>query len=90
MADETENQIPDIPNLTDSTAEVREQFRRTETERARVAAAAQGTIPRGMVGDPCGAVGGGEETHQQIHGERMKVSSRQARKGTGTGENIPK
>jgi hypothetical protein len=98
MADETENQIPDIPNLTDSTAEVREQFRRTETERARVAAAAQGTIPRGMVGDPCGAVGGAvgggggglEETHHQNHGERMKVSSRQACKGTGTGENIPK
>jgi hypothetical protein len=39
MADETENQVPDIPNLADTTAEaeVREQFRRTEAERARVA-----------------------------------------------------
>jgi hypothetical protein len=60
MADETENQIPDTPNLADSTAEaeVRKQFRRTKAERARVAAAAQGAITRGMVGDPRGAVGG--------------------------------
>jgi hypothetical protein len=33
MADKTENQIPDIPNLPDATAEVREQFRRTEAPR---------------------------------------------------------
>jgi hypothetical protein len=49
----------DVPNIPDATAEVlHEQFRRTEAERARLAAAAQGTIPRGMVGDPRGAVGG--------------------------------
>jgi hypothetical protein len=91
MANKTENQIPDVPNLPDATAEVREQFGRTEAERARVAAAAQGAIPRGMVVDPRGAVGGGgEERHQQIHGERMKVSSRQTRKGTGTGDYMPK
>jgi hypothetical protein len=41
-----------------SASEVHEQFRRSEAERVRLAAAAQGAIPRGMVGDPRGAVGG--------------------------------
>jgi hypothetical protein len=92
MADETENQVPNTPNQTESIheAEVREQFHRTEAERARMAtAAAQGAIPRGMVGDPRGAaggaVGGVEETHQQIHRERKMEVSGQTRKGTGTG-----
>jgi hypothetical protein len=61
MADETENQVPNIPNLTETIheAEVREQFRRTEAKRARMAtAAAQGAIPCGMVGEPRGAAGG--------------------------------
>jgi L-aminopeptidase/D-esterase-like protein len=58
MVDETESQISDVPNLTEASAEVHEQFRRTEAERVRLAAAAQGAIPRGMVGDSRGAVGG--------------------------------
>jgi hypothetical protein len=62
MADETENQVPNIPNLIETIHEtvvhVREQFRRTESERARMASAsAQGAIPCGMVGDPRGAAG---------------------------------
>jgi hypothetical protein len=58
MADETESQISDVPNLTDVVAsEVHEQFRRTEAERVRmVAAAAQGAVPWGAVG------GAGEST----------------------------
>jgi hypothetical protein len=60
MADDNESQISDVPNLTDAAAsEVHEQFQRTETERVRMAAAAaQGAVPRGMVGDPRGAVRG--------------------------------
>jgi hypothetical protein len=54
-----ESQTSDVPNLTETAAsEVHEQFRRTEAERVRMAAAAQGAIPRGAVGDPPGAVGG--------------------------------
>jgi hypothetical protein len=61
MADiDNESQISDVPNLTEAAAsEVHEQFRRTEAERVRVTAAAQGAILHGMVGDPRGAVGGG-------------------------------
>jgi hypothetical protein len=60
MADiDNDSQISDVPNLTEVAAsEVHEQFRRTEAERVRMAAATQGAIPRGMVGDPRGAVGG--------------------------------
>jgi hypothetical protein len=60
MADiDNDRQISDVPNLTETSAsEVHEQFRRTEAERVRLAAAAQGAIPRGAVGDPRGAVGG--------------------------------
>jgi hypothetical protein len=60
MADiDNESQISVVPNLTEAAAsEVHEQFRRTEAERVKVAAAAQGAIPRGMIGDPRGAVGG--------------------------------
>jgi hypothetical protein len=50
-----------IPNQTETIleAEVREQIRRTEAKRARMASeAAQGAIPRGMVGVPRGAAGG--------------------------------
>jgi hypothetical protein len=94
MADKTESQISDVPNLMDASAEVHEQFRRTEAKRARLAAATQGAIPRGMVGDPRGAVGGAvggaEETHQQIHGEKMKEMSRQSHMGTGMTDYIPK
>jgi hypothetical protein len=100
MADETENQVPNIPNLTETIheTEARKQFRRAEPKkaqrarraRARMASdAAQGAIPCGMVGVPRGAAGGAvrgaEETRQQIHGERKMVSPGQARKGTGTG-----
>jgi hypothetical protein len=59
MANETESQISDVPNLAEALAsEVHEQFRRSAAKRVRIAAAAQGAIPRGMVGDPRGAVGG--------------------------------
>jgi hypothetical protein len=56
-------------------AEGEEQFRRTEAEMTRKAtAAAQGAIPRGVVGDPQGTAGGAlrgvEETHHQTHGDR--------------------
>jgi alanyl-tRNA synthetase len=55
VADKMENQVPNIPNQTETIHEtvvpVREQFRRTEAERARMAtAAAQGATPRGMGG----------------------------------------
>jgi hypothetical protein len=52
MADvNDESQTPDAPNLTETAAaEVHEQFRRTEAERVRMAATAQGAIPRGAVG----------------------------------------
>jgi hypothetical protein len=80
--------------LMDPAEEVHEQHRRTEAERARLAAIAQGAIPRGMVGDPRGAVegavGGGEETHQQIHGEKMKLTSRQTHTGTGRADYMPR
>jgi hypothetical protein len=94
MADKNESQISDVPNLTEASAEVQKQFRRTEAEMVRLAAAAQGAIPRGMVGDPRGAVGGAvggaEETHQQIHGENMKQTSRQTNGGTRTTDEMPK
>jgi hypothetical protein len=81
MADDNESQISDVPNMTDAAAsEVHEQFRRTGADRVRLAAAAaQGAVPRGMVGDPRGPVGGvggnapanpqgkPEETSQQTH-----------------------
>jgi hypothetical protein len=52
MADVNDkSQTPDAPNLTETAAaEVHEQFRRTEAKRVRMAAAAQGAIPRGAVG----------------------------------------
>jgi hypothetical protein len=51
MADvNDESQTSDAPNLTETAAaEVHKQFRRTEAERVRMAAAAQGAIPRGAV-----------------------------------------
>jgi hypothetical protein len=57
MADKTENQVPNNPTLTETIheAEVREQFRRTEADRARMAAAAaQGarSYPTWKVGEP--------------------------------------
>jgi hypothetical protein len=60
MADiDDDSQISDVPNLTEASAsEVHEQFWRTEAERVRLAAAAQGAISRGMVEDPRVAVGG--------------------------------
>jgi hypothetical protein len=91
MADiDNDSQISDVPNLTEASAsEVHEQFWRTEAERVRLAAAAQGAIPRGMVGDPHGAVGGAvggsEETHQQIHGEKMERTAKQTSKQTYVG-----
>jgi hypothetical protein len=63
MADDKESQISDVPNLTDAAAsEVHEQFRRTEVERVRMAAAAaQGAVPRGAVG----GVGGNTSANPQ-------------------------
>jgi hypothetical protein len=72
--------------LTEAAAsEVHEQFQRTEAERVRMAAAAQGAIPRGTAGDPRGAVGGSEETHQQIHGEKMEGTAKQTSRQTYVG-----
>jgi hypothetical protein len=60
MADiDNESQISVVPNMTEASAsEVHEQFWRSEAKRVRMAAAAQGAIPRGTVGDPRGAVEG--------------------------------
>jgi hypothetical protein len=74
MANETENQTPF------QTEAITEVFRRTEAERVRMAAVtAQGEIQRGMVGDPRGAAGGAvgglEETHQQVYGETTRKGS---------------
>jgi hypothetical protein len=81
-----ESQISDVPNLTEAAAsEVHEQFQRTEAERVRMAATAQGAIPRGMVEDPRGAVGGSEETHQQIHREKTEETAKQTSKQTYVG-----
>jgi hypothetical protein len=63
MADETESQISDVPNLTEASAEVHEQFQRTEAERVRLAAATQGAIPRGW----------GTTTIPGRHGQLLKL-----------------
>jgi hypothetical protein len=73
MADETESQTSDVPNLMDPAEEVHEQFRRTEAERARLAAIAQGAIPRGMVGDPRGAVGGATAFFVPVPGKSVSI-----------------
>jgi hypothetical protein len=97
---EAEKQVPYTQSLTGTIleTEARKQFRRAEPKRAKRARrararmasdAAQGAIPCGMVevprGAAGGAVGGVEETHQQVHGERKMVSPVRARRGTGTG-----
>jgi hypothetical protein len=52
MADDNQSQISDVPSVTEAAAsEVQEQFRRTEANRVRMAAAAaQEAIPRGASG----------------------------------------
>jgi hypothetical protein len=95
-----------IPNQAETIlkAEVREQIRRTEAKRARMASdAAQGAIPRGMVGVPQGASGGavgggrsrsadprGDEdgiTRPSPQGDRDRVEVAQI---TGPGKSCPK
>jgi hypothetical protein len=67
-ADETENQVPKIPNQTETIHEtvvrVREQFRRTEAERPRMSTAVtQGATPRGM--------GGKHKGHSNYHSQPL-------------------
>jgi hypothetical protein len=71
MADDNQSQISDVPSVTEAAAsEVHEQFRRTEADRVRMAAAAQGAIPRGPTG------GVGENIPANPHGEaRGKVQA---------------
>jgi hypothetical protein len=77
MADiDNKSQTSDVPNLTETAAsEVHKQFQRTEAERVRMAAAAQGAIPRGAVGgdggdapaNPRGEDGGNGQANVQAN-----------------------
>jgi hypothetical protein len=70
MADKTQNQFPNTESLTET---IHETEAHKQFRRAEPKQSSWGSSR------------GGEETHQQIHGERKRVSPGQARKGTGTG-----